>query len=106
MRHWSCDTIRELGLELQLIFNKGAVMILPSGTSKATGLAAALKEMGLSPHNVVAVGDAENDHALLALCECSVAVANALPMLQEKADFRYRGCQWQRYRRANQRNYC
>jgi hydroxymethylpyrimidine pyrophosphatase-like HAD family hydrolase len=81
------DTIRELGLELQLIFNKGAVMILPSGTSKATGLAAALKEMGLSPHNVVAIGDAENDHALLALCECSVAVANALPMLQEKADF-------------------
>ena len=81
------DTIRELGLELQLIFNKGAVMILPSGASKATGLAAALTEMGLSPHNVVAVGDAENDHALLALCECSVAVANALPMLQEKADF-------------------
>lgn len=81
------ETIRELGLELQVIFNKGAVMILPSGTSKATGLAAALKEMGLSPHNVVAVGDAENDHALLALCECSVAVANALPMLREKADF-------------------
>ena len=81
------DTIRELGLELQLIFNKGAVMILPSGTSKATGLAASLKEMSLSPHNVVAVGDAENDHALLALCECSVAVANALPTLQEEADF-------------------
>jgi hydroxymethylpyrimidine pyrophosphatase-like HAD family hydrolase len=81
------DTIRELGLELQVIFNKGAVMVLPTGTSKATGLAAALKEMALSPHNVVAVGDAENDHALLALCECSVAVANALPMLQEKADF-------------------
>jgi hydroxymethylpyrimidine pyrophosphatase-like HAD family hydrolase len=81
------DTIRELGLELQLIFNKGAVMILPSGSSKATGLASALKALGLSPHNVVAVGDAENDHALLALCECSVAVANALPMLQEKADF-------------------
>ena len=79
-------TIRELGLELQLIFNKGAVMVLPSGITKATGLDAALREMGLSPHNVVAVGDAENDCALLALCECSVAVANALPMLQEKAD--------------------
>jgi hydroxymethylpyrimidine pyrophosphatase-like HAD family hydrolase len=81
------QTIRELGLELQVIFNKGAVMVLPSGTSKATGLAAALREMGLSPHNVVAVGDAENDNALLELCESSVAVANALPMLQEKADF-------------------
>jgi HAD superfamily hydrolase (TIGR01484 family) len=79
--------IRELGLELKVIFNKGAVMVLPSGTSKATGLAAALKEMRLSPHNVVAIGDAENDEALLGLCECSVAVANALPTLQEKADF-------------------
>src|SRR6185312_12950372 len=33
------------------------------------------------------VGDAENDHALLALCECGVAVANALPTLKEAADF-------------------
>ncbi|MPZ78663.1 MAG: HAD-IIB family hydrolase [Deltaproteobacteria bacterium] len=81
------DTIRELGLELQVIFNKGAVMVLPAGTSKATGLAAALKEMGLSPHNVIGVGDAENDHAFLTLCGCSVAVANALPMLKEQADF-------------------
>ena len=81
------DTIRQLGLELQVIFNKGALMVLPSGTSKASGLGAALKEMALSPHNVVAIGDAENDQALLALCECAVAVANALPMLKEQADF-------------------
>ncbi len=78
--------IRDQGLELQVIFNKGAVMILPSGVNKATGLAAALVELGLSPHNVVGVGDAENDHALLASCECGVAVANALPSLKEAAD--------------------
>src|SRR5690606_33532195 len=66
--------IRDLGLELQVIFNKGAVMVLPSGINKATGLAAALKELCLSPHNVVAVGDAENDHALLAACEAGAAV--------------------------------
>jgi energy-coupling factor transporter ATP-binding protein EcfA2 len=35
---------------------------------------------------VVAVGDAENDHAMLQACECGVAVANALPMLKERAD--------------------
>ena len=64
------ETIRELGLELQVIFNKGAVMVLPAGVNKATGLTAALKELGLSPHNVVGVGDAENDHAFLQLCEC------------------------------------
>lgn len=78
--------IRDLGLELQVIFNKGAVMILPSGVNKATGLAAALADLGLSRHNVAAVGDAENDHALLELAECGVAVANALPALKDRAD--------------------
>jgi hypothetical protein len=69
-----------------VVFNKGAVMVLPSGVNKATGLRAALAHLGLSPHNAVGVGDAENDHALLAACECGVAVANALPALRERAD--------------------
>jgi len=81
------STIRDLGLELQVIFNKGAVMILPAGVNKASGLARALQDVCISPHNVVAVGDAENDHALLKLAECAVAVANALPTLKERADF-------------------
>jgi HAD superfamily hydrolase (TIGR01484 family) len=80
------ETIRAMGLELQVIFNKGAVMILPSGVNKATGFRAALTRLGLSPHNAVAVGDAENDHALLAASECAVAVANAVPSLREQAD--------------------
>ena len=79
------ETIRELGLELQIIFNKGAVMVLPPGVNKATGLAAALERMKLSPLNVVGIGDAENDHAFLAACGCAVAVANALPMVKEDA---------------------
>ncbi|HXU81951.1 MAG TPA: HAD-IIB family hydrolase [Polyangia bacterium] len=80
------ETIRELGLELQVIFNKGAVMVLPSGVNKAVGLRGALEDLGLSPHNAVGVGDAENDHAFLSVCECSVAVANALDSLKERAD--------------------
>jgi HAD superfamily hydrolase (TIGR01484 family) len=80
------ETIREMGLELQVIFNKGAVMVLPAGVNKATGLRAALDELNLSEHNAVGIGDAENDHAFLGICECSVAVANALPSLQERAD--------------------
>jgi hydroxymethylpyrimidine pyrophosphatase-like HAD family hydrolase len=81
------EAIRELGLELQVIFNKGAVMVLPAGINKATGLNYALKELGLSPHNAVGIGDAENDHAFLDVCECSVVVSNALPALKEKADW-------------------
>jgi hydroxymethylpyrimidine pyrophosphatase-like HAD family hydrolase len=80
------QVVRELGLELQVIFNKGAVMVLPSGVNKGTGLKAALRELGFSPHNVIGVGDAENDHAFLQQCECAVAVANALDAVKDRAD--------------------
>jgi len=79
------EVIKALGLELQVIFNKGAVMVLPSGINKATGLKAALKELGLKPEEVVGVGDAENDHAFLELCGCAVAVGNALPAVKDRA---------------------
>ena len=85
------DAIRELGLELQVIFNKGAVMVLPSGVNKASGLEFALTDLGLSRHEVVGVGDGENDHAFLAHCELSVAVADAVPSLAEAADIVTRG---------------
>ena len=81
------EAIHELRLEWQVIFNKGSVMVLPPGVNKATGLAAALRELILSPDNVVGAGDAENDHAFLSLCGFSAAVANALPGVKERADF-------------------
>jgi hydroxymethylpyrimidine pyrophosphatase-like HAD family hydrolase len=78
--------IRQLGLEWHVVFNKGAVMALPPGVTKATGLAAALTELGLPASAVVGVGDAENDHAFLTACGLAVAVANALPAVKERAD--------------------
>jgi hydroxymethylpyrimidine pyrophosphatase-like HAD family hydrolase len=80
------DVIRRMGLELQVIFNKGAVMVLPSGVNKATGLRRALDDLKISPHNTVGIGDAENDHAFLDACECGVAVANALDSIQARVD--------------------
>ncbi len=80
------DAIRTLGLDLQIIFNKGAVMVLPNGINKASGLGAALEDLGLSAHNVVATGDAENDLAFMRTCGCAVAVGNALPAVKEAAD--------------------
>jgi haloacid dehalogenase-like hydrolase/Helicase HerA, central domain len=61
-------------------------MVLPAGVNKASGLQIALTRLRLSPLNVVGIGDAENDHAFLRACGCSVAVANALPMLKADAD--------------------
>lgn len=83
--HTVLEVIKELGLELQVIFNKGAVMILPTGINKASGLKAALKALQIAPADVVAVGDAENDHAFLEVCGLSVAVGNALPALKARA---------------------
>ena len=83
--------IRETGVERTLVFNKGALMLLPGGVTKGTGLAAALATLELSPHNMVGVGDAENDHAFLSMCECAVAVADAVPALRERADYVTRG---------------
>jgi hydroxymethylpyrimidine pyrophosphatase-like HAD family hydrolase len=80
------QTIRELGLQWQIIYNKDAVMALPPGVNKASGLQAALTELGLSPRQVAAVGDAENDRAFFDLCGYSAAVANALPALKQHAD--------------------
>jgi HAD superfamily hydrolase (TIGR01484 family) len=80
------SAIRELDLDLQVLFNKGAVMVLPSGVNKGTGLNTAIRELGISLRNVVGVGDAENDLPVLRICACSVAVANALSSVKEESD--------------------
>jgi hydroxymethylpyrimidine pyrophosphatase-like HAD family hydrolase len=84
--HVVLEVIKELGVGYNLIFNKGAVMLLPAGIDKAVGLKAALIELKLDPECVIAVGDAENDHAFLQLCGLSVAVSNAIPALKLSAD--------------------
>lgn len=81
------DVIHDLGLEYQMVFNKGALMVLPSGVNKASGLEKALRMLQIPTDRCVAVGDAENDHAMLNLCGFSAAVANALPALKDQADY-------------------
>ena len=85
------DVIRELGLDLQVILNKGSVMVLPASIDKASGLRAALDELALAPERVVAIGDAENDQAFLATCGYGVAVANALEPLKAASKHVTRG---------------
>jgi HAD superfamily hydrolase (TIGR01484 family) len=81
------EAIKKHGVERQVIFNKGAVMVLPAGINKAKGLSSVLKELNYSTHNVVAIGDAENDSAMLQAAECAVVVQNALPALKKTVDW-------------------
>lgn len=78
------ETIREMGLDLQVIHNKESIMILPRGIDKSTGLRAVLTELQLDPSQVVGIGDAENDFAFLGECGLSVAVSNAIPQLKQQ----------------------
>lgn len=80
------QAIAELGLPLEIVLNKEAVMVLPPGVDKGSGLSAALAAIGVAAAEVVAIGDAENDEVMLGLAGCAVAVANALPSVRAKAD--------------------
>ncbi|MGA2509899.1 MAG: HAD hydrolase family protein [Candidatus Acidiferrales bacterium] len=78
--------IREMELPLLLLFNRGRLMVLPQGVSKGVGLRAALSALRLSVHNAIGIGDAENDHDLLATCEIGVAVSWGSETLKRNAD--------------------
>lgn len=78
--------VQQVAPDCQLVRNRGELMIVPPGVSKASGLRYALLQLGVSPHSTVAVGDAENDLAMLESCEVGVAVANAVEAVKARAD--------------------
>lgn len=78
--------LRKLQLDFQLVTNPGALMMLPAGVNKASGVWAALRELGVSRHNLVAIGDGENDLALFEFAEHAVAVQNADPLVKRVAN--------------------
>jgi hydroxymethylpyrimidine pyrophosphatase-like HAD family hydrolase len=81
------EVIRDAALHMTVILNKEAVMILPKGTDKASGVKQALAKLSLSVNAAIGIGDAENDLPLLNVCRCGVAVQNALPLLKAQADW-------------------
>jgi hydroxymethylpyrimidine pyrophosphatase-like HAD family hydrolase len=80
------DVIRRQELPLVLAFNRSRLMVLPQAVSKATGLREVLSTLRLSAHNTLAIGDAENDHALLEAAEVGMAVPWGSAALQQAAD--------------------
>lgn len=80
------NIIQRLRLDCHLLDNGTTVAALPTGVNKASGVERVLEELGLSAHNLLAIGDAENDIALFELAEHGAAVANASPSLKRIAD--------------------
>lgn len=82
------ELIRRFGLDGQLIFNRAALMVLPSGINKAVGIRRALAELGRSERNLIAFGDAENDIPMLLDSEVGVAARGSVPTVLALADDR------------------
>lgn len=80
------DMIGELELDCQIVRNRDALMVLPAGVTKGSGLDAVLAELNLSPHNTIAVGDAENDLSMFGVAELGVAVRDAVSSVLRHAD--------------------
>jgi len=74
-----------------VVYNRAALMLLPAGISKGSGLERVLRSLGLSFQDVLALGDAENDVALFEGCGWRACPANAVPALQERADWVFAG---------------
>jgi hydroxymethylpyrimidine pyrophosphatase-like HAD family hydrolase len=60
--------------------------VLPPNASKGAALKTLLKELGVAPQNVLAMGDGENDIEMLQLAGIGVAVGNADQRLKDIAD--------------------
>jgi hypothetical protein len=82
------ELVREFGIDAQLIFNRGALMLLPSGVNKRAGVRHALDELRRSEHNMIAFGDAENDLPLFKMAALAVAARGARPEVAAQADER------------------
>lgn len=77
--------IRDCGIPRDFTFNKSSIIILPPNIDKASGLRVALAELGIDAQETAGIGDAENDHALLAACGLAVAVPHATAALKREA---------------------
>ncbi len=78
--------VAERAVPVHLERNKDSLIVLPEGIDKGSGLAAAAAELGCRIEDTVAVGDAENDVALLRAAGVGAAVGNALPAVRAAAD--------------------
>lgn len=76
----------KLHLDYELVNNDDRLLILPPGVDKASGINEALRELGVSRHNLVAIGNGENDLPLFACAEHAVAVDNAPEAVKQAAD--------------------
>ena len=85
------ETLAGEGVARDLIYNRAALMLLPAGVSKGSGVLHALRFLELSPYDVLALGDAENDLPLFDACGFSGCPGDSVPAVRERVDWVFPG---------------
>jgi hydroxymethylpyrimidine pyrophosphatase-like HAD family hydrolase len=85
------DAMASVGVSLDRVYNREALMLLPAGISKGTGIQQVLGRLGLSFHDVLAIGDSENDVELFRACGWRACPGNAVRELTAQADWVFPG---------------
>ena len=85
------EALAAAGLTYDLSYNRAALMLLPVGISKGAGVRQVIRALGLSFHDVLALGDAENDLDLFDACGWAGCPASAVPALRDRADWIFPG---------------
>ncbi len=86
-----CEALKAAGVSRDLVYNRGALMLLPAGISKGKGVERVLRSLGVSFQDVLALGDAENDVAFFEACGWGACPANGVAGLKERADWVFAG---------------
>ena len=68
-------------------WHPGAVDLIAKGGGKRTAILRLLNKMGISPEEIIAYGDGENDMGMLQLAGIGVAMGNAEEKVKEIADY-------------------
>ncbi|MGH7401142.1 MAG: HAD hydrolase family protein [Candidatus Rokuibacteriota bacterium] len=85
------EALAAAGVTRDLIHNRAALMLLPAGVSKGSGVRHVLRFLGLSPHDVLALGDAENDLPLFDACGFSGCPGNSIAAVRKRVDWVFPG---------------
>ncbi|HET7874394.1 MAG TPA: HAD hydrolase family protein [Methylomirabilota bacterium] len=89
------EALVAVGVTRDLVYNRAALMLLPSGVSKGTGVRRVLGFLGLSFHDVLGLGDAENDLEFFEACGWSGCPADAVEAIRTRADWVFPGADGQ-----------
>jgi len=78
--------VTEAGAAITYSTDNGLIEVMPTGISKASGIAVVADQVGVRPESVIAFGDMPNDVAMLRWAGHGVAMGNAHPDARAAAD--------------------